>query len=283
MNIGVVGMGLMGGSFARMLTHRTQHTVYAYDIDPAVMQKAALLDAYHRVLTPDNASCLDLLVVALYPADFATAIAPYLPRLQNGATVVDFCGTKRRVVAAMRGLAAAYPHLAWVGGHPMAGREFSGIEHAQISLFDRASMILVPVLCDIAQLDALKKFFLSVGFGRVEITDAERHDSLIAYTSQLCHVVSNAYIKNEQALSHAGYSAGSYRDLTRVARLNPAMWTQLMMDNRDKLLAELDELLANLGRYREALVNDDADLLYRLLDEGNRRKLAIDTRTKGDQ
>ena len=283
MNIGIVGLGLMGGSFARMLTHRTQHTVYAFDINPAVMQKAELLDAYHHRLTVDNAPCLDMLVVALYPADFARAVADYLPVLPKGAVVVDFCGTKRRVVAAMQAMAQLYPHLVFVGGHPMAGREFSGIEHAQISLFDRASMVLVPVKCDIAQLSNLKQFFLQLGFGRVEITDADTHDSLIAYTSQLCHVVSNAFIKNRQASCHVGYSAGSYRDLTRVARLNPTMWTQLMMDNGDKLLAELDELLGNLTAYRDALADADAETLYRLLDEGNRRKLAIDIHNKGEQ
>lgn len=278
MNIGIIGLGLMGGSFGRTVCKKSAHRVYGYDRSPAVMQKADLLKAYHEVLTADNAAELDVLVVAVYPQAFAEAVAPYLPLLKKGCIVTDFCGTKRTVVATMREWCQTYPHLTFVGGHPMAGREFTGIEHATYTLFDRASMLLVPVNADIYALDKLDKLYLSLGFGGVCVTDADSHDTIIAYTSQLCHVVSNAYIKNRTAERHEGYSAGSYRDLTRVARLSPAMWTGLMMENRDKLTEELDELLSNLSAYREALANGDADALYALLDEGNQRKLSIDTR-----
>ena len=279
MNIGIIGMGLMGGSLGRTLVKKTAHTVYAWDNSASVMQKAELLCAYHRVLSPAEADVLDMLVVAIYPAGFAEAVAPYLPRLKKGCIVTDFCGTKRLVVREMQTFAADYPDLCFVGGHPMAGRELSGIEHASFSLFDRASMVLVPVAADIFALDAMRRFYLSIGFAKVCITTAEAHDSMIAYTSQLCHVVSNAFIKNKSADGHDGYSAGSYRDLTRVARLNPAMWAQLMMENRDMLSAELDELIGNLLQYKQALDAGDADKLYALLDEGNRRKIAIDIRS----
>lgn len=278
MNIGIIGLGLMGGSFGRTLVKKTQHIVYAWDINASVLQKAELLNAYHEVLTPMVADKLDILVVAIYPAHFAEVLAPYLPRLKKGCIVTDFCGTKRRVVADMRGMAAQYPDLVFVGGHPMAGREFSGIEHATYNLFDHASMVMVPVAADIYALDNLRKFYLSIGFGKVCVATAQEHDGMIAYTSQLCHVVSNAFIKNESAQKHDGFSAGSYRDLTRVARLNPAMWSQLMMENRDMLSAELEELIANLNKYKDALEQNDMDALYALLDEGNRRKLQIDTR-----
>ncbi|MBQ4443471.1 MAG: prephenate dehydrogenase [Clostridia bacterium] len=279
MNIGIIGLGLMGGSFGRTLVKRTPHTVYGWDVNPAVMQKAELLRAYHEPLTENNARTLDMLVVSIYPRDFASAVASYLPLLPKGCYVTDFCGTKRTVVAAMRGFAETYPDLVFVGGHPMAGREFSGVEHATYTLFDRASMLLVPVNADIYALDSLKKFYLSVGFGAVHVTDWQYHDKMIAFTSQLCHIVSNAYIKNEAAESHDGFSAGSYRDLTRVARLNPTMWSQLMMENREELSAELGELIANLSAYKVALDEGDRDRLYALLDEGNRRKLAIDARS----
>lgn len=279
MKIGIIGLGLMGGSFGRTLVKNTTHTVYGLDASASAMEKADLLKAYHEPLTLDNAKGLDMLVVAVYPKDFASAVSPYLPVLKKGCTVTDFCGTKGRVIEAMKGFAKAYPDLFFVGGHPMAGREFSGIEHATYTLFDRASMILVPVGADIYELDFLKKFYLSLGFAQVRITDAEHHDEMIAYTSQLCHVVSNAYIKNKAAETHDGYSAGSYRDLTRVARLNPTMWSDLMMENRDKLSAQLGELLDNLSAYKQALDAGDKDKLYALLDEGNRRKLAIDARS----
>ena len=279
MKIGVIGLGLMGGSLGRTLVKQGEHTVYGYDLSPAVMDKADLLKAYHEPLTLANAAEVDILVVAIYPKYFLEAVAPYLPVLKKGCYVIDFCGTKRTVVAAMQALAADYPDLVFVGGHPMAGREFSGVEHATYTLFDRASMILVPVQADVYALDALKKFFLSVGFGGVVFTDWQTHDKMIAFTSQLCHIVSNAYVKNSAAELHDGFSAGSYRDLTRVARLNPTMWSQLMMENRVELSRELGELLGHLSAYKEALDAADEAKLYALLDEGNRRKLSIDTRS----
>ena len=231
-------------------------------------------------LNENTAKELDMLIVALFPRQFKNAVAPYLPILKEGAIVTDFCGNKRSVIADMRAFANEYPHLFFVGGHPMAGREFSGIEHAVTTLFDKASMILVPYSQDIAKLETVKKFFLSVGFGEVVLCSAEYHDGMIAYTSQLCHVVSNAFIKNETALSHSGYSAGSYKDLTRVARMNSKMWAELMTDNRDKLSAELDELITNLQKYQVALKNGDEQALFELLEEGNERKLTIDARKK---
>lgn len=269
----------MGGSFGRTLVQKTDHVVYAVDRDDAVMKKAELVHAYHHVLSADSAGELDLLVVAIYPKDFAAAVAPYLPRLKKGCIVTDFCGTKRSVVAAMQAYAAQYPDLSWVGGHPMAGREFSGIAHATATLFEHASMVLVPVAIDIYPLDELRRFYLSIGFDKVSYCDAAHHDGMIAYTSQLCHIVSNAFIKNKTAASHDGYSAGSYRDLTRVARLNPTMWTELMMENKDMLAEELGELIGNLVQYKEALDAGDRERLYALLEEGNSRKLAIDQRS----
>jgi prephenate dehydrogenase len=164
----------------------------------------------------------------------------------------------------------------------MAGREYSGIEHAVTTLFEKASMILVPLTSNVSKLDWLKKFYLSVGFGEVVFTTAEHHDSMIAYTSQLCHIVSNAFIKNQSAEKHCGYSAGSYRDLTRVARLNGKMWTELMMDNRDMLSKELDELIFHLTEYKNALQENDENKLLDLLESGNNRKLKIDSRKKSN-
>ena len=280
MKIGIIGLGLMGGSLGRTLVKRGEHTVYGYDCSPAVMEKADLLRAYHEPLTLESAPELDMLVVATYPRCFRVAVESYLPVLKKGCYVTDFCGTKRLVTEAMRDLAEDYPDLVFVGGHPMAGREFSGVEHATYTLFDRASMILVPVHADVYALDRLKKFYLSIGFGGVVFTDWRNHDKMIAYTSQLCHIVSNAYVKNSAAELHDGFSAGSYRDLTRVARLNPTMWSQLMMENREELSQELSELIGHLSAYKEALDAEDEARLYTLLDEGNRRKLSIDTRSK---
>lgn len=283
MNIGIVGLGLMGGSFCRTLKRSGEHVVYGIDASARVMAKAELMKAIDFVLTIENAKELDMIVFAVYPDAFKKVAEEFLPHLKDGAVVTDFCGIKRGIVRKMKGFSKDYPSLVFVGGHPMAGREFSGIEHSTAGLFERASMILVPVNADIFALDSVKKFFLSLGFSRVEITTADNHDETIAYTSQLCHVISNAYVKNEQAEKHAGYSAGSFRDLSRVARLNPEMWAGLMTENADKLKPELDEFIANLQKYSEALGKGDGEGLKKLLSEGNERKIAIDFRsTKKD-
>ena len=160
----------------------------------------------------------------------------------------------------------------------MAGREYAGVEHSSVRLFEGASMILVPVTEDLFVLSELKKFYLSLGFQEVVVTTADKHDEMISYTSQLCHVVSNAFIKSETARAHGGYSAGSYRDLTRVARLNPDRWAELMTDNRDCLKGELDRLIGELSRYSEALGAGDEAALRALLAEGDRIKREIDKR-----
>ncbi len=274
-SVGIVGLGLMGASFGRLLL-RDGFKVFGADRDPAVMEKALLAKAYEEPLTEKNASTLDLLVIAIFPRDFEKAAREYLPYMKEGAVILDFCGNKRIVTKAMKKLSAEYPSLVFCGGHPMAGREYSGVEHSSVRLFDGASMILVPVTENLFALSEIKNFFLSVGFGGVVVTTAENHDKMIAYTSQLCHIVSNAFIKSESAREHGGYSAGSYRDLTRVARLNPDMWSALMMDNAEYLKSELDFLIASLQKYSDALSKKDESELRRLLAEGDKIKREID-------
>ena len=275
--VGIVGLGLMGASFGRVLV-KNGYTVYGSDRSDSVMQKALLAKAYTEPLTKENARDVDLLVFAIYPRAFEEAAREYLPFLKKGAIVSDFCGNKRIVTTAMKALEGENGDLVYVGGHPMAGREFSGVEHSSVRLFDGASMILVPVTEDLFVLAELKKFYLSLGFGEVVVATPETHDKMIAYTSQLCHVVSNAFIKSESAKEHVGYSAGSYRDLTRVARLEPKMWAELMTDNRDYLKGELDTLISALQAYSDALGRGDEDALRVLLAEGDRIKREIDKR-----
>ena len=275
--VGIVGLGLMGASFGRVLV-KNGYEVYGADKSDAVMQKALLAGAYTEPLDEKNAAEVDLLVVAIFPRAFEEAVRRYLPFLKKGAVVSDFCGNKRIVAQAMKKLSAERGDVVFVGGHPMAGREYSGVEHSSVRLFDGASMILVPVTEDLFVLSELKKFYLSLGFGEVVVTTPEQHDKMISYTSQLCHVVSNAFIKSESAKTHGGYSAGSYRDLTRVARLNPDMWAELMMDNRDYLKGELDGLIRSLQAYSDALGKGEEEKLRALLAEGDRIKREIDKR-----
>lgn len=278
MNIGIIGLGLMGASFGRTVKLKTEDRVFGYDIDENVMLKANLIGAIDDELNEKTASELDLLILSIYPRAFESTAEKFLPLLKEGAIVLDFCGNKRQIIEVMKRLSVKYPNLNFLGGHPMAGREYSGIDHSVTTLFDRASMLIVPVKTDIFCEQNLKEYFLSIGFGEVVFTDADTHDSIIAYTSQLCHIVSNAFIKSETALSHHGYSAGSYKDLTRVAKLSPEMWSQLMTDNRDKLSKELSVLIDNLNAYLTALNSGDEEKLKKLLSEGNALKLQIDAR-----
>jgi prephenate dehydrogenase len=280
MKIGIIGLGLMCGSLAKTLKKQGGHVVYGSDISETTMLKAEMLGAINGELTVDTAKEIDMLIVSIYPSGFVSAVEKYLPLLKDGAIVTDFCGIKRQTVEGMKVFSQKYQNVIFIGGHPMAGREFSGIDKSVSTLFDKASMILTNVNADIFVLEEVKKFYLSLGFSEVVITTPEYHDRAIAFTSQLCHIVSNAFIKNEIASEHFGYSAGSYKDLTRVARLNPDMWAELMSMNKDNLQVQLDELIGNLTKYSVALKQGDKAELKRLLAEGNDRKLLIDSRKK---
>lgn len=280
MKVGIIGLGLMGGSFAKTLNKKTDYKVFGFDTSENAMLKAELLGVIDGRIDEKTAKTLDMLIVATTPDKIEEIFEKILPQLKKGAVITDFCGIKRNVVNIMKNYAEKYKELIFVGGHPMAGREFSGIEHATSTLFDNASMILSNVNADIFTMEKLKAFYLSLGFREVVICSPKEHDEIIAYTSQLCHIVSNAFIKNKSAEKHDGFSAGSYKDMTRVARLNPDMWADLMTENQDNLLSELTELIDNLIKYQTALKNKDKEELEKLLSDGNERKLKIDVKSK---
>ena len=276
MNIGVIGLGLIGGSLARTIVAKTEHVVYALDRDETALKLGKLLRAYHHVLTDDNAFKLDVLIVALYPSATIEVIKKYLPLLKDGAIVVDVCGNKRKIVDAFNGFVKDFPNLNFISTHPMAGREFSGIKHSSINLFDRASMIIIPINANLKVVKWFKDFSIELGFGSVVVTTSEQHDKIIAYTSQLAHVVSSSYVKSPTAENYLGFSAGSFRDMTRVAKLSPDMWTELFLDNSDFLIPELQILIDNLSQYLQVLKNNDKDKLYKLLNDGTTRKINFD-------
>jgi prephenate dehydrogenase len=274
MKIGIVGLGLIGGSLGRAIVKNTDNQVYAFDIDRKAMMDGKLLSAYHYELNKDNVGELDVLFLSLYPEALEKALNEYVPLLKKGCLVADCCGNKRRVVKQMKELAERNDGIDFISTHPMAGREFSGVSHSTATLFDKASMILVPVKADIRRISALKAFSLEIGFGSVVITTAEKHDEIIAFTSQLAHLVSSSYIKSDTAAQFMGFSAGSFRDMTRVARLSPEMWSQLTIDNADFLANEIDSIVNSLLEYKSALTSKDKAKMKALLNDGNEKKLA---------
>jgi prephenate dehydrogenase len=276
MTIGIVGLGLIGGSLARAWKVNTAHTVLGNDRDASVVSFARLCGALDGELTRDAIGECDLIMLALYPEAEVAWLNEHAPYIRKNTTVIDCAGTKKKVCAACFPLAEQYG-FRFIGGHPMAGTHHSGFKYSRANMFMGAPMVLVPpVFDDIQLLDEVTQLLRPLGFGRFSVTTAEKHDEMIAFTSQLAHIVSNAYIKSPTAGSHKGFSAGSYKDLTRVAWLNPQMWTELFLENDDCLTRELDVLIENLTQYRTAIANGDREHLCRLLDDGRRRKEEVD-------
>lgn len=276
MTIGIIGLGLIGGSLAKAIKYNTQHRVLGSDIEKHVVLKAKLLGAIDDELSPSQLKECDTVIVALYPEATIKFIKENKCNFKKGAVVLDCCGTKSAVCQELFSESHSSDFI-FVGSHPMAGLHFSGFEYSAPKMFDNASMILVPDnKADIQTLEGLKKLFTSIGFTTIKITSADDHDKIIAYTSQLAHVVSNAYVKSPQAEVHSGFSAGSYKDLTRVAKLNADMWTELFLSNREYLAEEIDCIIENLKKYSEAIKNGDANELHKLLKEGSDRKEKID-------
>jgi len=272
MTVGIVGLGLIGGSFARAIKEMTDNKVLGMDISSKALYAAKLLNAVDGELTTENLNECDIVLVSLYPEKAVDFIKDNAGSFKKGAFVIDCCGVKRYVCERVLPVAEKNGFV-FLGGHPMAGTQTWGFEHSRSSMFKGASMIITCFeKLDISSLENLKKFFTSVGFAKLQFSTPEEHDRIIALTSQLAHVVSNAYVKSPTAKKRMGFCAGSYRDMTRVADLNDEMWTELFLENRDYLAEEIDYLADNLKKYSKALKNNDAQTLRDLLIEGKEGK-----------
>ena len=277
MIIGILGLGLIGGSFAKAY-HEAGWQVLALDADPSTQEFAQLSGAVDGPLTDDKLASCDLILLAAYPAASIAYFKEKAHLMGPRPVVIDCCGTKRVVCSACFPVAKEHG-VTFLGGHPMAGTHNSGFKYARANLFHSAPMVLVPMdRDDITPLDRAKALLAPAGFGRFSITGAPEHDEMIAFTSQMAHVISNGYIKSPTAGVHKGFSAGSYKDMTRVAWLAPQMWAELFLENKDFLLKELDFFMASMQQYRDALAANDQQELVRLLDEGRKRKAEVDGR-----
>lgn len=274
-NVVVVGLGLMGGSMAKAVRAYTDCKVYGWNRTRAVAEAAVRAGTLDGVADDRTLEQADLIVIGLYPQATVDWVREHIGHIRPGCLLVDMVGVKQFLVDVITPMALAQG-VHYIGGHPMAGKEFSGYAYAEAELFRDASMILVQTESSpLWAVDEAEGFFDRLGFARVVRCTAEQHDHMIAYTSQLCHVVSSAFIKSPEALKHNGYSAGSYKDLTRVAKLNEEMWTELFLLNREPLVTEIDEIIGHLTDYRDAIAGGDADRLCSLLREGRMRKESI--------
>ncbi len=275
MTVGICGLGLIGGSMAKAYSE-AGHTVLGYDANPATQGYALLDGIINEELNLDTLKSCELIFIALYPDATIKYLYDIAPHLSSSTVVIDLCGVKESICT--HGFELAKKHgFTFVGGHPMAGKQYSGIKHSKSTLFKNAPMVLVPpTFDDIEFLDRVKSMLLPAGFGKLTVTTAEEHDKMIAFTSQLAHVVSNAYVKSPTAQSHKGFSAGSYKDLTRVAWLNENMWTELFLANKESLLFELDNIINSLSEYKTAIESEDSESLRSLLRDGRIAKELVD-------
>ena len=275
MKVGILGLGLIGGSMARAYAV-AGHTVYAADLDESTLSFAMLSGAVHGRLDEETIPACELLLLAIYPGGSAKWLEDNGRLVDSGALVLDLCGIKQEVCKRCFPVARKYG-FTFVGGHPMAGSHFSGFKYSRADLYKGAPMVLVPPrFDDIDLLQRVKDAMAPCGFGMFSVTSAEEHDRMIAFTSQMPHVLSNAFIKSPTARQHKGFSAGSYKDLTRVAWLNAPMWSELFLENRDNLLFELNTYLDSLTAYRDALEARDGERLTALLEAGKKAKEEVD-------
>ena len=272
----IAGLGLMGGSMAKTIKARTLSRVLGWNRTRATAEQALADGSIDAIATEALYKEADLVIIGLYPQATVDWLLENMPKMKKGCVIVDMVGVKQFMVDHLE-QAALDAGVHYVGGHPMAGTQFSGFKYAKANLFVGAPMVLVPPrFDDIELLSHVKDLLSPAGFGSCSVTTAEQHDEMIAFTSQLAHVASNAYIKSPTAKKHKGFSAGSYKDMTRVAWLAPHMWAELFMENKEFLLKEIDCYIEHLSEYKTAMEHDDEETLIRLLDEGKKRKEEVD-------
>ena len=275
MNVGILGLGLIGGSFARAYA-KAGHAVYACEKNEDMFAFAQLADVVKDTLNEHTIPSCRLIILSIYTAGSIQWLKNNAKYISEDTIVLDSCGIKSEICTKCFSIAESYG-FTFVGGHPMAGSHFSGFKYSRSNMFQGAPMVLIPPRYDdAALLHIVKDLLAPCGFGSFSVTTAKEHDAMIAFTSQMPHIVSNAYIKSPTALSHKGFSAGSYKDLTRVAWLNPQMWAELFLNNKENLLFELDYYINSLNAYRKAISEDDSEELIALLDEGRKRKEEVD-------
>lgn len=266
--IGVVGLGLIGGSLAKALTKNTSYTILGYDINKESINNAINENIIKGELTSDNLSECDIVIIALYLKGTNDYIIKNADNFKKGSVVVDCCGVKREIHDTVFDLLNE-KSVFYIGGHPMAGNEFKGYQSSKEDLFNNATMIICQNEKSNTQaMKAVELLFLEMGFGKITTTTVEIHDEIISFTSQMPHIVSNCFVKSKTAARKEGFSAGSYKDLTRVARLNVDMWTELCLSNKDCLIEEIDIFIKNLAEYGEALKNNDETEFKKLLQNG---------------
>jgi prephenate dehydrogenase len=277
MKIGIVGLGLMGGSLAKGIKRNiSDAVVYGLDISKEIIMRAKLLEIIDETLDKKNIGEMDLVFVCAGLEETKQIINDIAPLLKPKTMCFDITGVKKTMVEFLKGKSKEYPQIDFISLHPMAGREYSGLRHSTVNLYENAYILVVPINSSLSSLQKMKNFLKKLKIANIKITSAIEHDKMISYTSQLPHVLSNAYVKNSLAQKSLGFSAGSFRDFTRVAQISSKMWVPLMLENKENVLDAIKDFKENLEKLEKAIETDDAKALKKLLDEGNDAKLSSD-------
>lgn len=272
MKILVVGLGLIGGSLCKAFKTYTKHFIMGCDNNPTVTRQAMELNSIDKVATENDFKDADITIICLHPDVARTFIESNISKFTKGSILCDVCGIKGKFTEDMSKLSAEYG-IKYVGTHPMAGKEHFGFEYSDSELFINANFIVTPLEnTDRTAVNTIIELMKSVGFGKIVETSPYQHDRMIAYTSQLAHIVSSSYVKSPSIKTENGFSGGSFQDMTRVATMNESMWANLFLANKDCLLEELDNLISNLAEYRKALADENKPELISLIKEGRELK-----------
>lgn len=260
----VVGLGLIGGSVAKALKLNTDHMVLGVDTQEDTLLDACSCGAIDGKASPEDLRTADVVYLCIYPESALEFAKENGPALKEGCILTDACGIKGEICQGMERLRGTGKYV-FVAGHPMAGKELSGFAASDAGIFVGASYLIAPCGAPEWAVDEVASLAKSMGFGRVVMTTPEQHDREIAFTSQLPHVLACSYVMSPRCREHQGFSAGSYRDVSRVANINDVLWSRLFLDNREELLSELDELIKNLSSFRCAIDSEDEKRLRQLL------------------
>ncbi len=271
MNIAIIGLGIIGGSFAKALKKYTDHYIIGINRTKATLQQAFDCKAIDEMGDEKSLEKADLIILGLYPGAAVDYIEKNGKYIKKGAIVTDSSGIKAEICPKMVNLSKKFG-FTFVGSHPMAGKEKNGFSVSEADLYKGASYIIVPCEADEKSVKLISDLALKIGFGGIKITTPEEHDRMIAFTSQLPHVLACAYVMSPCCLNHKGFSAGSYRDVSRVANINSELWSELFLENKEPLLAELDELIKNINSIKNAIKKENKEELAALLEKGHKVK-----------
>lgn len=274
MNIAIVGLGIIGGSLAKAFTAYTQHKVIGINRSISVAERALSEGAIHEIGTDESLKQADVVFMCTYPKHIVSFVKEKAECFKKGCIITDVCGIKSEICSDLTKICEENG-LQYVGSHPMAGKEKYSYDASEAELFKGASYIIVPCRADEASVNTLKSLAKEIGFGTVRLASPEEHDRMIAFTSQVPHALACAYVMSPCCPNHKGFSAGSYRDVSRVAAINENLWTDLFLSNRKPLSEEIGILIDNLSEIKSAVDDNDPDKLKKLLKKSREIKQSL--------